>query len=276
MKNFFIISLLIMVATSCTERIEIELDTTFTRLVVEGHITTDTTTHWVRLTSSTDYYSSTPAPPVSGAVIKLDNGDGDIIMTESDSLQGYYFTSPDYYGEPGKTYTLNIELEEEIGGNKSFSSSCKINPIGTIDSIRVEYNEDWEGWEVQIFAWEPPTTDFYQFRVLKNDTLVTDTINHVCISDDRFFNGNYTNGIMVGFLDEEKPDEIVKPCDKITLEMSSITREYYDFIFELQDQTFEYRNPLFSGPPANISTNIENGSGFFASYSVVRSSTIYQ
>ncbi|MBN1339930.1 MAG: DUF4249 family protein, partial [Bacteroidales bacterium] len=90
-------------------------------------------------------------------------------------------------------------------------------------------------------------------------------------------NGNYTNGVAVYYLfPDNGPDEEVLPGDTITLKMSSITKEYYRFIFELQDQTFEYRNPLFSGPPANITTNISNGGcGFFAAYSVSYASTVY-
>ncbi len=43
------------------------------------------------------------------------------------------------------------------------------------------------------------------------------------------------------------------------------------------DESFEYRNPLFSGPPSNVSTNISNGAvGFFAVYSNTYSITVYQ
>jgi hypothetical protein len=58
--------------------------------------------------------------------------------------------------------------------------------------------------------------------------------------------------------------------------MSGITQDYYNFIIQLQDQTSQYRNPLFSGPPANVVTNIEGASGFFAAYSRTRSSTIFE
>jgi hypothetical protein len=278
MKNLiYIFAIFVLLASSCTERIDIDLGTTFERLVVEGHVTTDTMAHWVRLTKSTDYYSGEPAPTVSNADVVLYDGLTSINLQEYDTMPGYYYTPDDYFGVAGRNYELSITLAEDINGKTSFYASSELNPVGAIDSIQVVYNEDWEGWEVRIFAWEPPTTDFYLFNVYKNDELMTDTINKVWISDDRFFNGNYTFGAMVGFLNEEEPREVVKPGDVVTLKMSSISKAYYEFILELQDQTFEFRNPLFSGPPANVSTNLSEGaSGFFATYSNTRVSTVYK
>lgn len=276
-KNTLILLLSTMFMASCTEKIDIDLGTTYTRLVVEGSITTDTTTHWVRLSKSTDYYNNTPPPPVSNAIVMVSDGFETFTLEENDTLPGYYETQPDYYGVPGRTYSLDIELQDKINDFKLFSASCKLKPVAPIDSIRVEYVENWEAWEVKIYAWEPASLDFYTFNIIKNGVLITDTIDEIGISDDRFFNGNYTNGAAVYYLMEENPDEVVNPGDTITLVMAGITKEYYNFIVELMDETFEYRNPLFSGPPANISTNISNDAvGFFAAYSNTYSTTVFQ
>jgi len=276
-KNTLNLFLSMILLAGCTEKIDIDLGTTYTRLAVEGHITTDTTTHWVRLTKSIDYYSNTPPPSVSNAVVTINDGFETLTLTENDTLPGYYETLPDYYGIPGRTYSLEIELQEEINEYKSYSASCELKPVAPIDSIKVEYIEKWEVWEVKIYAWEPPSVDFYTFNIIKNGVLITDTIDEIGISDDRFFNGSYTNGATVYYLLEENPDEVVYPGDTITLIMGGITKEYYYFIIDLMDETFEYRNPLFSGPPANVSTNISNGAvGFFAAYSNTSSSTVYQ
>lgn len=275
-KYIITIFTIALIFGACTERIDIELDSTYERLIVESQITTDTGIHFVRLTKSSDYYSGNKPVAVSNANVKISDGVNNWTLSENSSKPGYYETSADFYGEIGLTYELDIELEEKIGEHKNYNSSGKIMNIGTIDSIRVEYNPDWEIYEVQIFALEPPTTDFYLFEVLKNGELLTDSINKVWISDDRYFNGNYTQGALVGILDPENPRENPEPGDTITLKMSSITKAYYDFVFQVQDQTFQYRNPLFSGPPANVGTNIENAHGFFATYSSTYSSTIYQ
>lgn len=275
MKNLTYIFAVVLLLSSCTERIEIELDSTYERLVVEGHITTDTTTHWVRLTHSKDYYSGDPVKEISNAEVYLSDGSNTLELVESTENPGYYNTPDDFYGIPGTYYDIEINLPEKIGESSSYSAQSELRPVGPIDSIQVVYNEDWEGYEVRIYAWEPPTTDWYIFQVLKNGILLTDTIDEFWTSDDRFFNGNYTNGITVGFLDANNEEEKPQEGDTITLKMSGITKDYYNFIIQLQDQTFEYRNPLFSGPPANVITNIPEATGFFAAYSTTYSSVVY-
>ncbi len=276
MKNILVILAALLALSACTERIEIELDNTFERLVVEGHITTDTATHWVRLTRSGDYYGSDPVPVISNAEVILQDGNGSMLLAENPANPGYYETDDDYFGVPGTVYSLQIKLPEPIGGRDTYSASCELRPVGAIDSIHVVYNDSWDIYEVRIFAWEPPTEDWYIFQVRKNGVLLNDTINEWWTSDDRFFNGNYTNGIPVGFLNPEDPTQKPEPGDTITLQMSGITREYYNFIVQLQDQTFQFRNPLFSGPPANVTTNIPEASGFFAAYSRTYASTVFE
>lgn len=276
MKNLILLFVSLLILSSCTERIDIELDSTYERLVVEGHITSDTTTHWVRLTHSTDYFNGQAATVINDAEVFLGNGSQEIQLTQNPEKPGYYETPEDFFGMPETNYTVDIKLAEKVGEFENYSATSELRPVGSIDSIQLVYNEDWEGYEVRIFAWEPPTTDWYMFQVLKNGVMITDTIDEFWTSDDRFFNGNYTHGIMVGFLSADDPTEKPEPGDVITLKMSGITQDYYNFIIQLQDQTFEYRNPLFSGPPANVITNIEHATGFFAAYSSVYSSTIYE
>ncbi|MGC9341509.1 MAG: DUF4249 family protein, partial [Bacteroidales bacterium] len=76
------------------------------------------------------------------------------------------------------------------------------------------------------------------------------------------------------FLVDSKADEKLEPGDTVTFEANSITEEYYNFLVEAQSESFG-QNPLFSGPPANISSNVSNGAlGFFTAYSLTRSSRI--
>lgn len=277
MKVIFYFTGIIFLMTSCTERIDIDLGTTFTRFVVEGAITTDTMRHHVKLSKSIDYYSQTDIPTVSDAVVTIDDGITTVILEENDTLPGDYVTPVDYYGVPGRIYHLNIVLQEAINGQTNYSASCLLNPVAPVDSINVVYKEEWEAWELQIYAWDPGAVNFYSFYVYRNGDLVTDTINEIGISDDKYFNGNFTYGAPVYYFIKDDPTENVFPGDTITLQMGGITKEYYYFVYDVIMETFEYRNPLFSGPPANISSNISNGGmGFFTAYAVSYASTIYE
>ena len=48
--------LILLFGTSCTERIDIDTGSTYTRLAVEGYITPQYDKQWVRLTKSSDYF----------------------------------------------------------------------------------------------------------------------------------------------------------------------------------------------------------------------------
>jgi hypothetical protein len=271
----FIFICLTILVVSCTEKIDIKLDDSYVRLVVDGSINTDTMAHTVLLTSTSSYYYNQPSPPVTGALLTISDGSQEFKLSETSP--GVYRTASDVYGIPGKTYTLNIKLAGAIGGYNEYSATSTLFPVVDMDSISLLYHSEWskEGiWEVKCYVQEPPTIDFYRFMVLKNQTMVTDTIDEWFITDDTFINGNYTNGIGIAFLDQGSPSQGLAPGDTITAEVNSIGKEYYNFLVEAQTELFG-SNPLFSGPPANITGNINNGAvGFFSAYSATRSFTI--
>jgi hypothetical protein len=277
-KLLLIIPVILIVISSCTERIDVELDDTYTRLVVYGNITTDTTTHYVELSKTTSYYYNEAPPPVTGASVEITDDEGNAFSL-NEKAPGRYATSPLFYAITGRTYTLRIELAEEINGHKIYMASSKAGPIYPIDSIGLVSHTDWgeKGfYEVTCYYQDPPTKDFYMFNIYKNGELLTDTINNRFITDDAFYNGNYTNGIGVGYLDQSKSREVLHLGDTITFQGCNITEDYYNFIVTLQAET-GFQTPLFSGPPANVKGNIDNGAvGFFAAYGVAYSSKVFQ
>ncbi len=263
---------------TCTEQIEVDLDPSYTRLVVEGYVTTDTAAHWVVLSTTRDYFYNQPAPRVSGATITIDDGERLILLTESDTLPGRYCTPEDFHGIPGRTYTLNIrDVDVDSDGiPEKYSASSELHPVNPIDSIKLRYFSSFgvTGYEVQVYAWDSPKRDWYSFKVRKNGVLLTDTLYELFVQNDEFFNGNYTHGITSYFLSNDKPDEVVEIGDIVTFEINGITHDYYNFIVEAQSQIFT-QLPLFSGPPANVRTNLNNGAiGYFTAYSVNYSSTV--
>lgn len=277
-RNIIALMILAVVAFSCTERIDVKLDQQkYARLVVEGEFSSDTLPHKVQLSKTEDYFSNTKPAPVSNAQVTIFNDEELYELTETPENPGVYFTAPDVYGTIGKDYTLKIELEEEIGGQKEYTATSHIYPISQIDSIGLEFHDDWTDdgiWEVKCYVLDPPTEDYYMFHVYRNGVLVNDTIDQVFVVDDVLYNGNYTNGIGVGYLDQSRENEQLFPGDKVTLRVSRITKDYTDFLWQLQE-TVSYQSPLFSGPPANVQGNISDGGfGAFGAYSSSYASTI--
>ena len=256
---------------SCTERIDLPLDEGNVRLVVEGTLTTESCVHSIYLTESTGYYYNQEPPAVEGASVTVNEGDNVYVLVEN--FPGVYQTGQDFMGIPGKEYTLNITLQEPIGGFSEFTASSVINPPVMLDSAGLKFYEDFgeQGlWEVKCWFNDSISTDFYRFDISSNDNSITQSLDKWIVTDDKFFNGEYVNGGVISYLDQNSENEKLLPGDVLTITLGNISREYYNFI---QDAQAELRgsNPLFSGPGANVRGNISNGAiGFFTAYPVSR------
>jgi hypothetical protein len=256
---------------SCVERINIKLDNSYTRLVVDGAITTDTMSHTITLSSTTSYYYNQAAPPVTGALLQISDGTEEYPLDEESP--GIYRTAPSVYGIAGRTYTLDIKLLSPIGGYGNYEASSTLYPVSHLDSVSLAFHSEWDDngvWEVKCFVQDPPTADFYRFIISKNGKMLTDTLNEWFVTDDRFFNGNYAYGAPIAYLRQGQGDEVLYKGDTVTVEMNNIGTGYANFIWDAQAEV-NGSNPLFSGPPANVKGNINNGAtGFFAAYSISR------
>lgn len=266
--KYILLLLTATVALSCTERIDIELDSTFTRLVVDGSVTNLQGSSEITLSYTGDYFANNPMPLVAGALVTI--SDGQQSWTFNEKAPGVYKAPIGFAGSPGNSYALRIDQVEIDGSLQSFTATSTMPVAPVVDSIQVNYQPNWKVWAVNLFAWDPPSRENYLFRVYRNNVLVTDTIDRWIVVSDELFNGNYTFGVMAQFLREDQ----ASVGDTIELELSSIPEDYARFIWEVQEAS-GYNSPLFSGPPANVRTNISNGAiGYFSAYSTVRTRTV--
>ena len=256
---------------SCTERIDIELDKSYERLAVDGRITRMPGQQYVLLTKTADYFANVPPEPVSEAKVTVNDGEDTYEFLEDSLSKGLYKPSDDFIGVIGKTYHLEIRLVNAIGDQTFYEAIETMPPVSDdIDSVAVEYESDFELWFAGIYAQAPPRTDFYMFNGMRNGMLITDSLSRISLSDDRLFNGNYTNGSIVLVLDEED----LMPGDTFTLILSNITEQYYDHLYAAQIEV-NPKHPLFSGPPANVKSNLTGGAvGYFAAFPSEFTSTI--
>ncbi len=260
----------IIIFNSCTKRIDIKLDSTYERLAVAGYITPQIGEQYVRLTRTSDYFSNKPAPAVSGAIVTISEDSTTVQFFEDINNPGYYMAPEDYFGKIGNTYHLDITLAEPINGTVNYEAHEEMPKLSdNIDSVVVEYDEQYERWMVRLYAWEPPSIDFYMFNGMRNGNMITDTVSRVNISDDRLYNGNYTSGAVVLALYKDE----LEPGDIFTLILSNITEEYANYMTDVQLE-LQANNPMFSGPPANVRTNVGNNAvGYFAAFPSAFTST---
>lgn len=274
MKAKILYLFVFLALASCTEKMDIELKDGYVRLVVEADLTNEANEHEVRLTSTASYFSNQEVPRVTGATVRLSDGDSEIELIEKSA--GVYVTPGDYAGVAGRNYRLSIELKDPIGGQTLYTAESFLNTVVSSDSMQVVEHPDWgKGfYEIKTFAQEPPTTDFYMFKLFKNNVLLTDSLKEWSVFDDRFVNGNYLNGLGVIFLPWRMGYKFEKG-DTLTLMACGITKEFQVYV-DFMLRQLNYQSPMFSGPPTNVYGNISGGAlGYFAAYSVSYSSIIY-
>lgn len=269
--KFLITVFLLIMIISCTERIEIELDESSVRLVVEGSVTTDTMAQKIVLKKTTSYFYDQESPLVSGASVSITAGERKIQLFEKDP--GEYFTDSTYYGLEGLTYTLNITLASPVGGHTEYSASSIMNNSVRLDSAGLIFHPEWSDsgfYEVQCYFKDPPSSDYYRFLIYRNGKILSDTLDEWFVTDDMFFNGSYIRGAGVAFLDQESENEKLEAGDEVILELNCLGQDYAGFLWGAQAE-LRGSNPLFSGPPANVKGNISNGAiGFFTAYTTSR------
>ena len=269
-KRILYFTLVAISTAACTEKITVKLDTTYTRVVVDGNIQSDTGVYSIAITKSADYFSNVPVPRICNAVASITDGDKTYSLHETyPGVSGIYQTDPGFAGQVGKTYKLQVKLQEAIAGVTSVEATTSLLSVTHLDSIIVHYvmtrNND-SIWAIKLYAKEPGNeTNFYMFNWYRNGELMTDTINKKVVQSDQLINGSNVN-LDVIYINTGHQRTAIKRGDTIMLQMSGITKEYFDFINEVRQSGFNI--PFFTGPPANIKGNITNGGvGFFSAYS---------
>ncbi|MCB0402387.1 MAG: DUF4249 domain-containing protein [Flavobacteriales bacterium] len=264
-RPYILFLLSTMILVSCQKKIDFELnDQENSRLVVEGSITDQAKAHTIELTRTTSYYENQPAPREEGATVTITDGITTHTLTETSP--GVYQTSASYAGVIGRTYTLNITTAD----NQFYTAESTLESVAPIDTVLLDVGLNFEDEDVLILSHYGPEPagvgNNYMWLVNINGIDYTEDVNDIMFVTDEFVDGNY----IAGFEFQEILLSDLPQADtlKIAIEMHSISRSYYDFLLAIALET-QYNGDLFSGPPANIPSNVSNGAlGFFRASAV--------
>ena len=286
---FLIISIIIAFCLSlfsCTDRIDIKTDDADPRLVIYGYITTDTMQHSIRITRSSGYFATSKPAGISNADVTIATDDATFTLTENPSDPGLYQTAANVYGLPGKTYKLNVKVDFENSGVKEEYEASSYLPLPpAVDSIFLKEPENFTDF-MEILLWgkiADNEENYMSFHAYSNRALVNDSLVNYSLIDDEYIDKKEMKGVACYYLDQEKDEEKIVKGDIVGLRVNSITKEYSDFLRDAQSEAIG-SIPIFSGPPANIQTNIKARnannkipiSGFFTAYSGKKAEIVYE
>jgi hypothetical protein len=271
---------------SCTERIDVDTEASAPRLVIYGGITTDTMQHSIRITRSGGYFTTSKPEGISRAAVSIRTDKETFVLQESATEAGLYQTDPSVYGLEGETYRLSVALDfDEDGRQEAYEAVSYMPGAPRIDSIGFRpslLSEDY--LEVLVWGYMPEADENYlSFHLYRNNEIVNDSLRGFFIIDDRYMDKKEIAGVSCFYLNQKEEQNILREGDVITVRIDGVTKEYASFIANAQSELWG-SDPIFSGPPANVQTNIisrspsENivVSGFFTAFSGNKKTTVYR
>ena len=174
--------MVLFLTTTCTEKIDIDLDSTYTRLVVDGVVITDSAKHYVLLSLTSDYFSNKPSPKVQNAVVELSFENTTIQLIESETIPGRYETPYAFSGVIGTTYDLGIsQVDVDQDGEEEFYHASSTMAGGSeLEKIELKfYPTPVVSWyTVFVYIYHPiEARDWFGFKLMKNSDILTDSLS---------------------------------------------------------------------------------------------------
>lgn len=268
---------------SCTARMDINTRDSEPVIVIYGCLTDENRYQLIRINRSSPFFDDKENEPVQDAHVRIRSSEGDVydLLYEAD---GYYISTTRFAAQPGVTYSLAVEVDfDQDGIGETYEAETTILPVVPVDSIDITLQDimGYRHFSLNVYLQEPAETEnYYLFKFYINDSISNDKISEFIITEDRMYNGTDLDGANITYFEDATDEKVVEknkddddvymasPGDHIRLFIFNIEKGYYHFIREcIMEQNGE--NPLFGGPPSNISTNLTNGAiGYFTGYCV--------
>jgi len=275
------IMMMILVLSGCTEPFNIQTEDSDPRIVIYGVLTDSISAQEIIVSSTAPYFDNAENPSVSGARINITSSlNRTIQYEENPALPGSYRAPVNWRIEEGETYTLKVEVDFDGDGILDcYEATTTVASAVHLDSIDVAPITimGHENYAINIYGQDTPEEEYYLFHFYVNGTLTTTKLTDFVLTDDVMFNGEYIDGLTIQYFDaiseyendseeDRKRSIYLKIGDKVEVQTCVIPKGYFNFVVQCMNQK-EGENPLFGGPPSNISTNISNGAlGYFTAY----------
>lgn len=251
MRTLLRLPILFFLFTSCEQLVSPQLESIEPILVVEGWLTTQEGDTFVRLTKTLPYNEQKPAPTVSNATVILRDHLGNTWLLK-ESAPGYYVPSQEFKGQTGRTYFLEIIVEQKIIRASSF-----LPAMPPIDSLKIEYKklepplED--GFYLVTYFKDPPLeNNYYMWRIFRNDERIEK--DKIFLLEDKEINGQ-----SVAYIFYERP---VNPNDAMKLVFFSLNKMAFDY-YKILRNLVETGSPSQTIPENPVSNLTGNAIGYF-------------
>lgn len=240
MKKFFYFIILITLY-SCEEVVDVELEASEPRLVIEASILfypeVERNFYNIKLSTTAPFFQE-EVPPVEDAVVKIISGTGEEYIFEE--IGDGIYQNADIVAVEDVTYRLEILYQNEL-----YTATEEYIPTPELQFVEQDLGGfSGDDYEFKIYYEDPVETEnFYLFRYLSDQI-------YLQIYDDQFTNGNRT----FAFFNDEDADS----GDLVTFEIQGISADFYQYMFILRAQAGTNNGGPFQTQPSIVRGNIVN------------------
>ena len=244
MKNLKITLLLLMILGiySCEEVVDVKLEESEPRLVVEASILwkKETTGNFqiIRLTTTAPFFEDS-TPPAEGAEVTVRSENGDLYIFEE--LEPGFYINDFFQPELNESYSLQIIYKDEI-----YIATESLIPVSSLEYVEQSTGGGFGGGDIELRAYyfDPPDVEnYYFFRFLYEDLSIQ-------ISEDEFTDGNLTFAYF--------SNEDLVPGEEVAFEIQGISKRFYEYMFILRSQAGTNGGGPFQTQPTTVRGNIIN------------------
>jgi len=260
MKHYILITMvsIFIIITSCEEVIQVDLNSSDPKIVIEGVVTDQPGPYFVTITQTTDYYNPGTIPTISGAEVRIsDNAGNEEILTEIES--GIYQTQT-IQGVSGRTYTLNVTYDGNV-----YEAESTMPVALNIDSLYSSVDNMGPRGEVYkigcFFKDRPGVDDYGRFKIYRNGEVESSYF---------LYNGRLSDGNVIDYNRFRQIEEDLESGDIVKVELLSIDESVYEYYNTLSDIiASDPRGMGSSEVPGNPITNLSGDAlGYFTAYTV--------
>jgi len=253
-KKILFLFLITISFYSCEDVIEVQLNNTEPRIVIEAKLYDQFQSATVILTKTSDFFDTLTLNTVSGADIEISDNEGNTVTIPETDSAGVY--QKNFFGEIGKTYTLTVKTEGE-----TYTATSEMKPALMIDSLSAIYRTNplpYQdiGYEIICFIKDSVNLNQYaKLDIYKNQRksfeiyLFEDTYTDGNNFEYKFFNETFQAG------------------DTAFVLISSCDQTVYEYLYTYAEISSE--NFHDTGTPYNPTSNFSNNAlGYFGAFSL--------
>lgn len=233
--------------TGCEKVVDVDLDESPPRLVIEASLLWDdpgvANPLYVQLSTTAPYFDK-EIPPVTDASVRVVNDQGASYDFEQTSPGMYQHEG--FVPDPEAVYELEVRYENEL-----YTAREKLVRAPGIDKITQDNEGGFAGDEIEIevFYTDPPGIgDQYLFRFQYGQDGYS-----VRVSEDELTDGNQNSTSL--------SDEDLAAGMEVAIELQGISRDYYEYMYILISQAGQGGGP-FQTQPTLVRGNIVNTTNF--------------